>query len=232
MKKIFYYKIEDLPVIGEFVLNSLRRDIADFNDFSSMFTPDFLKTIEMKINSCKGFISSSGITKELKKVTQDLYYKSNILRLKINMLEGYFKLGANDLDVLVEDVGFKSVRNNITRHNTEGVLSNMQMIMTIVERNQSVLKSKGLKPKMIKNIEEQIHEINELNMIQNEMISKRNRLTEKNIGMFNDLWTSLQPVLKTAKAIYRGVDEAKLKDYTVAQLVKRINARTRKYTEN
>ena len=43
--------------------------------------------------------------------------------------------------------------------------------------------------------------------------------------MFNDLWTSLQPILKTAKAIYRVVDETKLKDYTVTQLVKRINAR-------
>ncbi|MDR0604698.1 MAG: hypothetical protein LBG80_10385 [Bacteroidales bacterium] len=225
MKKTFYYKIEDLPVIGEFLLDSLTRDIEDFNDFSSMFTADFLRAIGVKINSCKGFISSSVITKELKKVTQDLYYKSNILRLKLNMLEGYFKLGANDLDIQIENVGFKSVRNNITRHNTKGVLSNMQMIMTIVKRNQSVLTEKGLKPKIIKEIEMQIHEINELNMIQNEMITKRNKLTEKNIGMFNDLWTSLQPVLKTAKAIYRSVDEDKLKDYTVSQLVKRINAK-------
>jgi hypothetical protein len=101
--------------------------------------------------------------------------------------------------------------------------------MTTVERNQSVLAAKGLKSKLIKEIETQIHEINELNMIQNELISKRNRLTEKNIVLFNDLWASLQPVLKTAKAIYRGVDEEKLKDYTVTQLIKRINAGKRKY---
>ena len=152
MKKMFHYKIEDLPVIGEFILSSLRRDIEDFNNFSPMFTSDFLKTIEVKINSCKEFISSSGITKELKKVTQDLYYKSNILRLNINKLEGYFKLGTNDLDVLIEDVGFKTVRNNITRHNTEGVLLNMQMIITVTKRNQSVLTAKGLKPKIIKDL--------------------------------------------------------------------------------
>jgi hypothetical protein len=49
-------------------------------------------------------------------------------------------------------------------------------------------------------------------------------MTEKNIYQFNDLWDSLQPILKTAKAIYRGVDEVKLKDYTVTQLTKRIHA--------
>jgi hypothetical protein len=41
--------------------------------------------------------------------------------------------------------------------------------------------------------------------------------------LFNDLWKTLSPVFETGKALYRGVDEAKLKDYTVTQLVKRID---------
>lgn len=31
-------------------------------------------------------------------------------------------------------------------------------------------------------------------------------------------------VLKTGRLLYRGVDDVKLKDYTLAQLLKRINA--------
>ncbi|MDR1553488.1 MAG: hypothetical protein LBS69_08520 [Prevotellaceae bacterium] len=228
MAKKFQGKIEDVPVLGEFLLSNVKKDINDFRSFSSVFTPDYLTGIETKINLCKELISSSSVTKELKTVTRQLYSKSKGLRVKLNVLEGYLKLGANDLDVTVEDAGLKNVRNDITRCNTEGLASNMQKVITVVKRNQPALEAKGLRPEMISDIESQIGEISALNVKQNDLISKRNRLTKQNIELFNDLWESLQPVVKTAKAIYRGVDDVKLKDYTIAQLLKRINATRKK----
>jgi hypothetical protein len=230
MKKNFYYKVEDLPVIGRFILNSLKNDINDFNHFSPMFNPNYIKIMETKVNSCSKVVKSSFISKRLKKVTQDLYYKSTILHLKLNTLEGYFKRGSDHLDIPIEDVGLKSVKNDIVRHHTERLLLNMQKIMATVKRNQSILEAKGLKPKLIKEIESQMNEIKDLNIIQNTMISNRNKLIEENIEMFNDLWESLQPILKTAKTIYYGEDETKLKEYTVTQLIKRIDAEKRKNT--
>jgi capsular polysaccharide biosynthesis protein len=97
-------------------------------------------------------------------------------------------------------------------------------MLSTVKRNQSVLETKGLRPELITDIENQIAEISALNVKQNDLMNDRNRLTKQNIEMFNDLWESLQPIIKTAKAIYRGVDDVKLKDYTVAQLMKRLNA--------
>jgi hypothetical protein len=228
MIKKYQGKIEDIPVLGEFLLSSVRKDIDDFSGFSSVFTVDYLSGIETKINSCKELISSSSVTKELKTVTKQLYDKSKGLRIKLNALEGYLKLGASDLDVTVEDVGLKNVRNDITRCNIEGLVSNMQKTVIVVKRNMSVLETKGLKPGLISDIESQIIEISALNVKQNDMVGKRNRLTKQNIEMFNDLWESLQPIVKTAKAIYRGVDDTKLKDYTIAQLLKRINATRKK----
>jgi hypothetical protein len=37
-KKMFQCKIEELPVIGEFVVESARKDMADFSGFSPVFT--------------------------------------------------------------------------------------------------------------------------------------------------------------------------------------------------
>jgi hypothetical protein len=176
-------------------------------------------------------ISSSTLTKELKFVTQQLYDKSKNLRVKINVLEGYLKLGTDDLDIMVEDAGLKSVRSNITNKNTEGLVLNVQKMLTTVRRNQPALEAKGLKPELINEIESQTQEINALNVKQNDITSNRNRLTKQNIGQFNDLWESLQPILKTARAIYRGVDDVKLKDYTIRQLRKRINAEGKKKVE-
>jgi hypothetical protein len=108
---------------------------------------------------------------------------------------------------------------------------NMHKLLTVVRRNLSVLETKGLRSELVSDIESQIGEISALNTRQNDLISDRNRLTKQNIELFNDLWESLQPVLKTAKAIYRGVDDTKLKDYTVAQLMKRINAGRKRKNE-
>jgi hypothetical protein len=193
-----------------------------------MFTPDYLTTIEIKINACKELISSSTVVKELKAVTKQMYDKSKGLRVKLNVLEGYLKLGKDNLDIAVDDAGLKDVRNNISRSNIEGLISNTKKLLDAVKRNQFVLEAKGFKPSIISDIEFQIAEINVLNTKQNYLISDRNRMTKQNIELFNDLWESLLPVVETAKAIYRGVDDVKLKDYTIAQLVKRINAGKRK----
>jgi hypothetical protein len=231
MTKKFQCKIEDVPVIGEFLLSSVKKDMKDFSSFSSMFTPDYLATIETKINSCKELISSSTVVKELKAVTKQLYDKSKGLRVKLNVLEGYLKLGKDDLDIAVEDVGLKNVRNDISRCNIEGLISNMQKLLIVVKRNKTVLEAKGFKPAIIDDIETQITDISILNTKQNDLISDRNRLTKQNIELFNNLWESLLPIVETAKAIYRGVDDVKLKDYTIAQLMKRISAGRKKDKE-
>jgi hypothetical protein len=231
MMKKFQCKIEDVPVLADFLVSSVKKDISDFSGFSSKFTPDYLITIESKINACKELRSSSTIIKELKAVTKQLTNKSKGLRIKLNTLEGYLKLGKDSLDIAVEDVGLKSVRNNISRSNIEGLISNMQTLLVVVKRNSAVLEAIGFKPSIISDIETQISEISVLNTKQNDLISDRNRMTKQNIKLFNDLWESLLPIVETAKALYRGVDEVKLKDYTIAQLIKRINAGKRKEKE-
>jgi hypothetical protein len=222
--KKFPCKIEELPTIGEFILERVMTDLADFSGYSSLFTPEYLATIKNRIVTCKELVSSSTVAKELKAVTQQLYDKSKHLRIQINALEGYLKIGAKELDILLEDAGLKSVRNDITRNNTEGLLLNVQKALTAVKRNLSVLAAKGLKPELIGDIETQMQEIDALNVKQNNLISDRSRLTKANIELFNDLWDSLHPILDTAKALYRGVDDVKLKDYTILQLKKRIHA--------
>jgi hypothetical protein len=223
--KKFRCKIEEVPVLGEFIVNSAEKDINDFNNYSTVFTINYLATIRAKIEVCNELIQSSIVTKELKSVTRQLYDKSMKLRVKLNALEGYLKLGADNLDIAVKDIDLKSVRSDISRHNIEGLILNMKTVLNVVKRNQAVLEMQGLKPKLVEQIENQLQEINSLNEKQNEFISKRNRLTDANIEKFNDLWKSLQSILNTAKAIYKGIDEVKLKDYTITVLKKRVNAK-------
>jgi hypothetical protein len=224
--KKFRCKIEEVPVLGEFIVSSAEKDINDFYDYSTVFTTDYLATIRAKIEVCNELAQSPAITKELKVIAQQLYVKSRNLRSKLNALEKYLKLGAGSLDIAENEIGLKSVKANISRHSIERLLLNLATVLKTVKRNLAVLKQYGLKEELIDEIETQLQEINSLNEKQNELISKRNRQTEENIEKFNNLWISLKPILNTARAIYQGVDETKMSSYIISQLKKRINAKS------
>jgi hypothetical protein len=224
MVRKFHCKLEELPAVAEFISDGIKKDMDEFSKFSPDFNPDFVARLDSKIIECKKVSSSSAITMGMKLVTNQLNDLSKGLRVKLNVVEGYLKLGAAELDVLVADTGLKNVRNNISKGNIEGVISNTQKFIEVVKRNQNVLINKGMNMELINDIEKQIDDIDALNRKQNAMISDRNRLTKQNLELFNDLWDCLLPALNAAKAMFKGVDDVKLKDYTVTQLVKRINA--------
>jgi hypothetical protein len=224
MKRKFQCKLEELPVVAEFISDGIKKDMDAFSKFSPDFNPDFVARLDDKIRDCKKVSSSSTITAGLKLVTNQLNDLSRGLRGKLNIVEGYMKIGAAELDVLVADAGLKNVRNCISKGNMEGVISNTHKFIEVVKRNQNVLVGKGLNMELINDIEKHIDDIDALNRKQNTMISDRNRLTKQNIELFNDLWDCLLPALNAAKAMFKGVDDVKLKDYTITQLVKRVNA--------
>jgi hypothetical protein len=197
--------------------------LDEFNAFSPVFMPDYLDATAQKINACKSIVSSSLKIKELKATTQKLTDTSKGLRPKLNILEGYLKLGATELDISIADTSMKQVRTAISKGNTEGIVANIGKLLEVVKRNQQVLENKGLREELLREIAEQTQTIDALNIQQDNLISARNRLTKENMAIFNDLWTSLLPITETAKAMYRGVNPTKLKDYTIAQLKKRIH---------
>jgi hypothetical protein len=222
--KKFPCKIEEVPMIGELVIVSAERDIEDFSGYSSLLTADYFASVKAKIEVCKELVKSSAVAKELKSVTLQLYDKTKNFRIKLNALEGYLKLGADMLDVSVKDINIKNVRTDITRGNVGGLLSNMKTSLIAVKRNQPVLEAQGMKPMFIDEIETYLQEIESLYEKQSELTIKRNRLTVDNIDKFNDLWSCIKLIINTAKAIYSGINEVKLKDYTITQLKKKIGA--------
>jgi hypothetical protein len=227
-KRLFQCSISDLPVVGEFLLESMSRDINDFSGYSPMFTTAYSDGVRAKIVTCRGLTRAWTFIKELKTVTDKLYTGINALRVLLNPVEGYVKLAAASLDVAVADVGLKEVRKSIDKGNAETLVVAVADLLSTLRRNLSALQAVGLQESQLDAIEQQTLAINALNVKQNELESERNRVTEQNIDVFNDLWLSLQPILETGKALYRGVDEAKLKDYTLTQLEKRLHPHPRK----
>ncbi len=220
----FNCKHEDVPAVAGFVTTSFRRDLALFSDFSPVYNEEFAVGMEAKRKTCLQMIKSGAITHQMKQVTSALHDKTLELRPILNKLEGYLSLAEGSLDISVDDFGLKSLRTQISNGNTEGIISQGNSLITAITRNQAALLAKGLKSDFITSLTTLINEIDTLNNAQNSKLSERTQTTSDNIKEFNELWEMVTSVLKTGRLLYRGVDDVKLKDYTLAQLLKRINA--------
>jgi hypothetical protein len=218
----FPCKIEHIPTIGELIVDNAEKDIDDFNAYSSVFTADYFATIRAKIEICKELTNPSKIYRKQETIARQLYNETKGLRLNLNALERYLKrVDPYRLDFELKDAGLKNIRLDIARSNIERLLVNMNPLLTMAKRNLPVLD--GLKRTLIDEMEVQLQTIETLNIAQNTLAFKRNKLKPENAGRINDLWNSIKLIMAAARAIYRGCDEEKLKGYTIAQLKKLIS---------
>jgi hypothetical protein len=224
--KKFPCRIEEIPVLGECVVSSAEKDINDFNSYSPLFSFEYFSMVRSKIEICKTLLArSSTVAGEVNGVTQQLCDKGKDFRTALNVLDKYLQLDKDKLDVAIEDVGLKNVRVDTRKGNIEKFMSNVKISLVAVKRNLRVLEAQGMKPAFFKEIETQLQEINSLTKKQSELINKHDMLIAENTGKFNDLWNTIRAILNAAKAIYRDVDEVKMKDYTFTQLKRRIKAK-------
>ena len=220
----FNCKMEEVPAIAGFVKESLIRDLVLFREYSPEFSEEFITQLSTKRNYCMELESSGITTKLLKALTTQLLDKEKGLRPQLNKLEGYLNLAGSAMDIPAESFGIKAVRDAISKGNDEGVIASMQTILKNVNRNKTILLAKGLKQEFIDSLSAAVTEIDQLNTQQNSMINERNNATASNIKDYNELWDMLSTVFTTARSLFRGVDDLKLKEYTVTELLKRVNA--------
>jgi hypothetical protein len=65
-----------------------------------------------------------------------------------------------------------------------------------------------------------------------EIRSSRKAIVQSNVGLFNELNDQLTELLYVGKILYKGVDEAKTKDYTFSELKKLVRRTVQSATAN
>ena len=221
MKKKFTVKMEEMPIIAGFVLSSVTRDLEDFKEYSDIFTPEYLTDFETKRKACTELIMTDSINVALKATTAKLRDQLKELSIFLVRIEGYINMANKGTSG--ERFGIKKLRQQLYKGNVEGTILNGRIFVTNLDENKTFLMEKGLRQELIENLKTLINTIENLNFEQNDLLSRRAQNCLSNIEAFNSLWFVLQPVLHAGKAIYKANNEAKLKDYTLSQLRKRMN---------
>ena len=222
IKKKFPCRINELPTVGKFIVDSFERDKADFGGYTDFADP-FENSYKAALLNVNNLVNPITYTLEMKKVTFGLY--SNIFGLRdvMNVLQNYVNNAGNALNVLPDDFGFKEVRRNIKRLDVEGLSGALNVVETNVANNFTVLKTKGYTTEMQNDLLARHVQILADNAMQNKLTNDRNEQANDNMKAYNDFYTSYAgKTSKQAILMYKVPKPGKVDDYTIAALVRRI----------
>ena len=224
-ERIYPCGTEEVSPMANIMAASMLTDIVWFTGHSPKFTPAFAAQMVEEAAACNALITSDTLTQRIRIVTRTIGTKCDELIIKVNHANNYIHMvEPTDLNVDVNAMGVTPLRKSLHSGNTEGVVKDARVLINNVQANITVLGPVGLTPTFLTDLTDLIDEIETLGNEQTDKKSKRNRNTEAYIGQFNELWTKVKLVMATGKALFQGVDDVKLKDYTYSTVIKRMRA--------
>jgi len=215
-------KDEELPVICNFAVFSINRDLADFTAYSPMFNQEYVTGFEAKTKDVAELVAPKSETVEKKKITDRLYKTMDGLIGPVNYLKGYVEMAEETLNVSPIDFGLTPLRNGIKGKDAEKVLKNLQLVISNTDKYKEPLVAKGLSDPLISKFGDAKSSIAADKQKQYEITSKRKGIVQDNVGLLNDLYDQLSEILRIGKILYQHTDPAKLKDYTFTELMKQV----------
>jgi hypothetical protein len=220
--KKFNCKMQDIPVIMGFALASMERDKPDFINYSPMFADPFMADVRIKQTECYEIVTAADVLNKQKMVKAQLDTSVGQLRVQLNKNEGYLKLAEKELDIKMEDFGIKGTRTALSKGDMEKTIAGGHTLVSNMKRNAAVLATKGLKQAGIDEMATLITEIDTLNEKHNTLKNDRSRAAGDNSAKLNEMWDLIGVIASAGRAMYKGVDPIKLKEYTISNLQKRV----------
>jgi len=215
-------RIDEVTIIGQIIMDCYQRDLADFQAYKpSKYTPDFFTALEAKKGVVAELVNPVVLTGQLKLITLDIAKNVEGLRETMNLLEGYVA-DASPLTVGVKDFGISGVRKKVNSGDVEGLDGALKTLITNTGDNLTALKEVGYTDDMyaaLKATKQSIFDENAAQIVKEDEISA---LSVNNIGVINDFLKDIKGIMDDGKRMYKTKDAVKLKDYTFADIKKRL----------
>jgi len=214
-------RIEEVPVLGGFLISSMQGSLADFTAFSPDYNAAFMTNANADLAAIEALINPKQITAELKVITTRMYSNMTTLRGKIDFLEGYINR-ATGLTIAKKDFGISDVRVKNNKGDVEGLISALNFLLTNVANNLAALSAKGFTPLQNTALTTLKNDLKNDNIAQNNKVNDRNNKVIANYGKINAFWDKIMDIADAGKRIYKSSAPNKVDDYTMNKLKARI----------
>ncbi|MDE5419596.1 hypothetical protein L3049_16515 [Labilibaculum sp. DW002] len=217
----FKFRQEELPVVGDILLQSFKRDRKQFKGFSEDYNDEYAKSVKAQIEKVQDLILAPRLTAEISKITEDLYANMEEIMPKLDLVGAYAQRANKSLRVRSSDFGVKECKKELRKKNVEGFSIKATMVLQNVENNYEALEAKGYKKELGTAIEKLAKKIYDLNLKQENKTSERKQLVVENHVELDKLWNMLTDISKLGKLLMRK-DKAKAEDYMLTNVLTKV----------
>lgn len=221
MSTFFKFRQEELPIVGEILLQMFTRDRSAFEDFSAEYNDEFLNEVSKQIKKVNDLTQAPTLTAEIKKTTEELYDCLDGITLKLDLIAAYAQRANKALIVKAADFGVKQAKKEIKRKNVEGYCAKVKVVEQNIANNLEALKARGYKVALGTEISKMTKKAYDLNLLQEEKIRLKKEMVSNNHAEFNKLWTIMADLSKTGKLIMK-VNKQKSEDYMFTHIIKQV----------
>jgi hypothetical protein len=131
-----------------------------------------------------------------------------------------------EMKIAPADFGLTALRKAVNSKDVEGVLKNLHLVLSNIDKYKDNLASQGLKEDLIALFSESSGSIAEAKQAQYEIERNRKTIVQNNASLFNTMNDQLTEILATGKILYKDNDPVKLQEYTFSELKKRVRKGT------
>jgi len=223
-KLVITARIEELPTLAQFSIDSYTRDKTDFMAYKpAKYVPGYVIDLTAKKDAVSAVVNPKQLTAEMALITLRLITNIFLLRPLLDRLEGYVR-DASGLTVLPKNFGISEVRKKIASDDQEGLDGALNYLEGNITNNMAALTAVGYTAAQEGQLTGLHTQINQDNAAQNAKLSQRALLVQQNMGIINELAKMLKDLWADGKSLYKSSDKVKVKDYTNSQLINRIRA--------
>ncbi len=221
MSTYFKFRQEELPIVGEILLQMFTRDRITFENFSAEYNDEFFNKVKNQITKVNELTQAPTLSAEIKKITADLYECADGIIPKLDLIAAYAQRASKSLIVRASDFGVKQAKKEIRRKNIEAFSIKVKVVEQNIANNLAALKVKGYKDSLGEELVQLSKQTYDLNLVQEEKIREKKALVLSNHEEFGKLWDMLSDLSKTGKLLMK-VNKQKSDDYMFTHILKQV----------
>jgi hypothetical protein len=215
-------KDEELSAMAGYLEFSFVRDQADFRNFSTKFSDEYLQAYREKTLAVRELFFSAIETTKLKEATNLLYSTLDEVNIKLNHLAAYHSMAGKAIPGGVKLFGISSFHQKVNSRDAEGAIKALRVVNGNIVQYKAPLQEQGLTDDLILQLKQAETTLFDANQLQYQIISRRKELVQANLGLLNDLYETMVEICKVGKTLYKTTNALKLQEYTIAELLKRV----------
>jgi hypothetical protein len=220
-------RLEEIPTVGEIVRNAYHEDQALFVQFSpSRYDGTFETNFETKLTAVKAIVDTHFHIGKIALLTKNIEEDIPKVLPYMDDLSLYVKFASADLTVPVKQFGIKEVRKAVNRGDAEELDGALHSIILNIEPNFAKLEDQGYKQEKLDELKALKLKIFTENTQQEEFMYDKQQAVVNNKALFDAALATIADIQATGKILFKRVNSAKVLEYTMQDILRKIRQET------